>query len=351
MQIDQYVNFLERSWKHKRTVLGVGAPGVGKTYAWYQAAGRLGMDCIVMSAPLESPDSIRGYPARDAASGRATHTLFDGMARAMDAKVPTFVGVDDLGMAMDATLRSVLRFFQFREVDGRKLPDYVVLGAATNDVGHGAGVYGMLEPLKTRFDSIVNVETSVDAIVPYGLSRGWPVCLLGYLRNNPDALHDWKPSKSMHVDGACPRGWEHVAEWVNEGELDHEVIGGAVGKGQATAYLAFRRIMKDLPDVAAILMDPDNTIVPENPDARWMVSMALASQCTCDTFGAVVRYLGRIEQNLFKAFAIRSAFRSEAMKQKEKRLPAAYKPISASRDFVAWAVTDEGKDIISAVKS
>ena len=346
MKVNEYRDLLVKALPHKRRILAVGAPGVGKTFGAMEAAQILGMEFIGMCSALEDPSTIRGYPARGE-NGEATHCLFDGIARAFKAQAPTLLFFDDLGMSSESTMRSIVRLVQFGEIDNRRLPDCVVIGAATNDVGHGAGVYGMIEPLKSRFHSIVEVETDVDAVVSYGLSKGWHIGVLAFLRNSPASLHDWKPCKSMKIDGACPRGWEAVSEWLNLGIDDPEVIAGCVGKGQAAQALAFIGLQNELPDIDAILLDPDSAPVPENPSARYLVSMALASRINAQSFGQVRKYLTRLP-GMFRAFSIRDAFRAEAERRKAGRLGKDHQAISSSPDFTAWAVSTEGKEIWSA---
>ena len=346
MRIGEYRDFLVKALAKKRRILAVGAPGVGKTFGAAEATRILAWEFIGLCSALEDPSSIRGYPSRGD-NGEATHCLFDGIARAFRATKPTLLFFDDLGMASESTMRAIVRLVQFGEIDNRKLPDCVVIGAATNDVGHGAGVYGMIEPLKSRFHSIVTVETNIDDVVGYGLARNWPSWLLAYLRNEPTALHDWKPEKSMRVGGACPRGWEYLAEWDNDGIDDPEVWAGCVGKGRATQASAFKALINELPDVDACILDPDSAPVPANPSARYLVSMALASKMSAGNFGACVRYLNRLPA-MFRAFGIRDAFRAEDQKRKNQSLPKDHKPLSGSRDFTCWACSEDGKAVMAA---
>lgn len=347
MKIGELREFLVRFLPKRKKLLVVGPPGIGKTFAFMEAAEQLEWETIFISAPLEDPSTIRGYPSRGT-DGRAHHCLFDGIARAMDAVKPTVLLIDDLGMGSESTLKSILRFIQFREIDGRMLPDFVVICAATNDTSHGAGVFGLIEPLKSRFDTILTIETNLDDVVGYGLARNWPADLCAFLRNSSDSLHDWKPSKSMHIDGACPRGWEHVAQWINDGCEDPEVIAGCVGKGQATKYLAFRKLINELPDVDAILMDPTGAPIPKDPSAIYLVEMTLAARMTDRNFGAIMKYLLRLPAP-FRAHSVRDAFRSEVEKGKANLLPPNYRKIQGSRDFSAWVCSDDGKEIMGAV--
>jgi hypothetical protein len=348
MRISEARNLCVKALQARKQILWVGKPGVGKTYMHRQACAELGWDLITICSPLQSPVKVGGYPqAPKEVGGDATHCLFNGIAQAFRATRPTCLLWDDLGMAGGETLKSIVDFAQFRRIDDKILPECVSVMFASNDVGHGADVQGLIEPLKTRMHSIVGVETHVDDVVDYGLLKGWPTDLCAYLRNKPDALHDWKPSKSMSVDGACPRGWEYVGEWINLGIDDPEVIGGCVGKGQAAAYLAFRRLMSQLPDVDQILLDPAGAMVPEDPGAKWLVACALSTRMHGGTFGQCMTYLKRLKPALFRVFSMRDAYRLEVARRKEGSLPKDYRPIHTSRDYVAYASTPEGKEITS----
>jgi hypothetical protein len=236
-------------------------------------------------------------------------------------------------------------------VGERRFPDCVRLIALSNDSCHGAGVIGIIEPAKSRFDSIINVEPHVEDTCAYGLARNWPAWLLAYLRNQPDALYDYKPTKSMQIGGSDPRGWERVAKMDRLGLLDTpagvELVHGRVGKGRGTQALAFRELVNELPDIDAVLLDPDSAPVPENPSARFLISMALAGKINARNFGQAVKYLNKLPA-MFRAFSIRDAFRAEAQRRRDKSLPKDYAPINTSRDFTAWAVSDDGKDVMAA---
>lgn len=350
MTIGEFRTFIPKALGHRRRVLVKGKPGVGKTFSFAAACRQLKWDFIPICAPLQSPVKVGGYPRPpEKEGGDATHALFDGIAKAMRATEPTLVLFDDLGMAGGETLKAIVDFVQFGRIDSRTLPDCVTIAGATNDIGHGADVQGLIEPLKTRWHTIIEVETSIDDIVPYGLTQNWPTDLLAFLRNSPDSLHSWVPEKSIKVNGACPRGWEYVAEWVNIGIDDPEVIGGCVGQGEAAKYLAFRKLANNLPDIDQILLDPAGTPVPneEEPSASYLVTCALSSRMDGNTFGKCVTYLNRMGA-IFRGFCIKDAFKAEVARKQEGKLPANYKPISTSRDFVAWSSTKDGHDLLAA---
>lgn len=337
-----------QAWPKGRKILVVGPAGMGKTVGKRNAARRLNYDFISLSGPLLSPVKVGGYPiAPKEAGGDASHAPFGGIARAFRATKPTILDFDDIGMCGGETSKSVIEFVQFGEIDGRRLPDHVVISGSTNDIGHGADVQGMIEPLKTRWDTIVKLEVNVEDMVSYGLAMNWPTDLCAFLRSCPEAIHDLKPSKSIAIDGACPRGWEHVADWINMG-VDHpEVICGCVGKGRGTQYLAYRELINELPDPDAIILAPDTAIVPAKPDARYLVGMALSSKMTAQNFGAILKYLNRMPA-MFRAASVRDAFKAEANRKHDGTLPKGWVQLCTNRDFMAWVASEDGKVVMSA---
>lgn len=342
MKIGAFVDFLEVALKNNRRILSVGAPGVGKTFSWREAAKRLGWDFRSLSCPTIDPTYIRGYPYR--LNGSAAHAPFGVIHEVMATDKPTVLLFDDIGMATESVLKSVVEFIQFGSVDSHKLPNHVVIGAATNDVKHGAGVYGMIEPLKTRFHSIVEVETSIDDLMIYGMVNNWPDILLAYLRTKEDRVHDWKPSKSMHVDGACPRSWEYVAEWINHGVWDSEVLKGCVGPA-ALELIAFKDFLVDLPDLDDVIKDPEKARLPDNPSAQYFVTTALARKMSAKNFGPILKYTQRM-RDMFTALCVRTAIRAESAKRKVKALPTGYSPISSAPEFTQWACSEQGQQIM-----
>lgn len=351
MVIPAYKELLRKSLPHRRRVLAVSKPGMGKTSANMQVCEELTWDMITMCLPLDDPSTIRGYPRPPAvAGGDAEHCLFDGMAKAFRADKPTLLFFDDIGQASESTLKAVMRIIQFGELDGKVLPECVTIGGATNDVGHGAGVQGMIEPLKSRFHTIVTIDQDHDAVVMYGLAHGWPTWLCAFIRNCPDALNTWKPSKSMLIDGSCPRGIEYLAEWDNIGVEDGEVWSGCVGRDVAVRALAFKRLQNDLPDIDALILDPDAAPVPADPGAKFLITTTLATRLDCNNFGSVLRYLQRLPQT-FRAYSIRDAFGIESALRASNKLPKGHKAISTSRDYTSWVLSQDGREILSSVKS
>lgn len=349
MRIGEWKALVGAAYAKNKRLCGVGPAGIGKTQVAEEVARDMGWEYASICMPMASPVTLMGYPYRD--GDVAGHTPFGALNKALHSKGPFVLIYDEIGGASNETVKAMLRQLQFGEVGDKKLPEHVRMICLSNDVGHGADVMGIIEPAKDRFHSIVNIEAHIDDTINYGLIHGWPAWELGYLRNSPDALHDLKPQKSMQRSGATPRGWDYLAQLDADGMLDmecgSELACGAVGKGRGTAAMAFRGLVNELPDVDALILDPDSAPVPENPSAKFFVAMALAGRMTAGNFGAIAKYVIRLGA-MFEAYTIRDAFRAEATRKKENKLPKDHKALSSSRDFVAWATSERGKAVMAA---
>ena len=349
MRISEFSALLDSAFKESLQLLVVGPAGVGKTQAPQDWCNRNGWDWHAVCMPLADPPFLMGYPFRE--NGHAGHAPFGVLDKCLNATKPTLLILDEIGGATSTVIKAGLRLLQFKEVCGRRMPDCVKIIAMSNDIGHGADVLGMVEPMKDRFISIINVEPHVDDTVAYGLANGWPAWLLAFLRNSPDCLHDLKPMKSMQRSGATPRGWEGVSKLDRGGFLNmpiaSELICGAVGKGAGTKALAFRELVNELPDVDACILSPETSPVPDNPSARYLVSMALATKVTAGNFGQCLKYLNRLPA-MFRACAIRDAFRGEQHRKREGTLPKGWAALASSRDFTAWVCSEDGKVVMAA---
>jgi len=78
MRVREVVPFLERALRAWMRPLLVGPPGCGKSQMYGQAARRCGMEQIILSAPLQSPVKVGGYPRPPAQAGAATLKRLEG---------------------------------------------------------------------------------------------------------------------------------------------------------------------------------------------------------------------------------------------------------------------------------
>lgn len=310
----QLVTLLSAAIPQRLPILITGAPGVGKSDIVAQAATLTGAEIILSHPAVADPTDAKGLPWPKADKDEATFLPFGELARALKATAPTVWFLDDLGQATPAVQASFMQLILARRVNGHILPDCVTFVAATNRRADRAGVSGILEPVKSRFATIVELHPDVDSWANWAFGAGIPSVLIAFLRFRPDLLSDFKPTADMS-NSPMPRTWASLAK-LEALSLPQQVelaaMSGAVGDGPAAEYIAFRRMFQSLTSVDAILLDPAGCKLPTAPNELFAVATALASKATdknLSRIGTVATRLMDAGRGEFSALLMRDCIR------------------------------------------
>ncbi|MEW5891080.1 MAG: ATP-binding protein [Pseudomonadota bacterium] len=287
----------------------VGSPGVGKSEIVSQAAQAANADIIISHPAVADPTDVKGLPWPGKDGEHATFLPFGELKQALDATKPTVWFLDDLGQSTPAVQAGYMQLLLARRVNGHKLPDCVTFVAATNRRGDKAGVNGILEPVKSRFTTIVELQPTLDDWCAWALNNGVPPELIAFLRFRPNLLQDFKPSVDMD-NSPCPRTWKAVADILTKTSLGqhqsllYPAVAGAVGEGAAVEFVEFLKTYRNLPNPDAILLNPDTAKIPSDPSALYAVSAALAHKANTSNFDRVMTYMRRLKDAGFAEFAV-----------------------------------------------
>src|SRR5271156_851581 len=153
--------FLSRAIPARLPILITGAPGIGKSDIVAAAAVDAKADLILSHPAVADPTDAKGLPWPGKNGTEATFLPFGELAQAIKAKNPTVWFLDDLGQASPAVQASFMQLLLARRVNGHVLPDCVTFVAATNRRADRAGVSGILEPVKSRFATIVELVATI----------------------------------------------------------------------------------------------------------------------------------------------------------------------------------------------
>jgi hypothetical protein len=313
MTISEMIVFLGKAIAARLPVLITGAPGIGKSDLVDQSARAAGADMILSHPAVSDPTDAKGLPW--VVDGAATFLPFGELHRAIHATQPTVWFLDDLGQATPAVQASFMQLLLARRVNGHALSDYVTFIAATNRRADRAGVSGILEPVKSRFASIVELVPDVDSWCQWALDHNVPPELIAFLRFKPDLLCAFTASNDL-VNSPVPRTWSHAAKILDLGlpaGVQHAALAGAVGDAAATELLAFLRLYAQLPNIDQILLTPTTAPIPTAPASLYAVASALAYRANKGNFDRIAQYCTRLmsAHGEFAALCVRDCVRRQ----------------------------------------
>ena len=325
MNPSQLTKLLAHSFRHRRKVLVKGEPGIGKSDIITQAVERAEADLVMMHPSVSDPTDFKGMPALvcDGGVNLAEFLPFGDLRKLLEAKALTVCFMDDIGQAPHAVQAALMQLIQARCINGHEISEHVVFCGATNDSDHMAGVSSLLEPVKSRFDSIIELKASIKDWKQWALTRGnMPPVLIAFLELRPDLLSAFKATTEL-VNSPTPRTAAAVGKWINEGVTDMEVIAGSAGTAFAAELLGFLKVYHSMPDINDITATPDSARLPDSPATSFAVCSALTHYADKANFPAFQTYLIRMG----KEWELR-AMRSIIVKHKE---------LAETSTFITWA--------------
>lgn len=310
--IKELTTILRAAAERRRTVLASGAPGVGKTDAVKQVAEQLEYDLIIEHPSVREPIDFVGLPAN--VDGRAEFLPYGTLRRIIEAEQPTILFLDDLGQAPPAVQAACMQLLLAREVCGRKISDQVVMFAATNRKEDRCGVTGLLEAVKSRFATIVEVIPDVDEWCEWALEREVSIDVVAFIRWKPDMLWTFEPTHAM-VNQPSPRTVANAADVIGWGlppNIEYKTLSGAVGEGWTADFISFRELKSELPRIDTIFANPKRAKLPKSQGAKYSITTSLAIKITADLFGAAVTYLKRLKEKEFLVLFTKDVYRRDA---------------------------------------
>lgn len=326
MKASQLEACISYAVKHKLPVLVKGAPGTGKSDIIAQACTAAGAELIISHPVVSDPTDYKGLPFPVKGKEEASFLPFGDLLRLIKADKPTVFFLDDLGQAPASVQASCMQLILARRINGHRVSEQVVFLAATNRRQDRAGVTGILEPVKSRFAAIVELEVDLDDWVEWAYQQELPAELIAFIRYRPNLLHDFRPSADI-VNTPCPRTVAYVGTMLKAGipaGLDYELIAGAAGEGFAAEFMGFLNIYQELPDIPGLIQNPEQAPVPLEPSLLFAICGALVQKANPGNFGSILRYVKRLPAE-FQVLLVRDAVKRN-------------KALSSAPGFSAWAV-------------
>ncbi|MDR2233873.1 MAG: AAA family ATPase [Tannerella sp.] len=287
---------LKFMFQNRENVLIKGKPGSGKTSVVKQVAEELGMDIVISHPVVSDPTDYKGLPFASPDDREAHFLPFGELNRLIKADKPLLYFMDDIGQSSESVQKSLMCLLLERKINGFNVSDHVIFCAATNRRNDLAGVQGILEPVKSRFATILELETDTDDWIEWAINNNMPVPLISFIRFRPNLLDDFKPTRDI-INSPSPRTIAAVGRMQNQGlseDIMLDVFAGAAGQGFAIEYMSFLKVWTKLPSIDRIIMNPEETPVPTDPATLYALTGMLASNCRDVTCDAIMKYVQRM---------------------------------------------------------
>lgn len=291
-------------------VLIKGAPGIGKTDIVCAAAKIAKCGLVIMHPAVSDPIDFKGLPA--IVGSHAEFLPYGQLRLLIEADKPTVCFIDDIGQAPHAVQAALMQLIQQREIDGLKISDHVVFCGATNDSSHMAGVQSILEPVKSRWHTIVELQADQIEWVRWAQKHGIREEILAFIMfRGMEVLHNFKPTRDL-TNTPSPRTVAGAAKLFAAGLYSHTILAGACGEGWAAEFLGFLKVYRTLPDPDECIKNPTTARVPSGEDAATLfaIAVALSLRATKGNFAAITTYLKRLPKE-HEVFAVRDALARE----------------------------------------
>ena len=344
---ESYPILVERT---KRFIINlIGAPGIGKSSAVYQAAAQLSVE---LSAKLKKevtvvvrelriggrdPADIAGY--RIVSGEKTIATLPDWWPTADEPFGILFL--DELAQGMLASMNALSEIMLDHRLGDFLLPPGWVVVAASNRKADRAGVNRVPSQIQDRMLTL-NIEVDVDEAKDYAIAHDWVDTIPAYWNYRPAHLH--------HLDdqgfGSTQRSWEVVSD-LERADLSPDVtstlIAAAIGGEVSASYSAFKKYQAELPDLKDLIADPKGWTVEYKPEITYALIGALSTVMAKDPASyadAIITYVKRLPKQEFAFCCIADAerFNARAIAQGEK-----VKPLSVAKAYTEWLV--DNKDV------
>jgi len=316
---------LQFSIREKLPVLIKGAPGIGKSDIVMQACKDANADLIISHPVVSDPTDYKGLPFPDK-EGKEAHFLpFGELNQLINADKPTVFFFDDLGQAPMSVQAASMQLILARRINGHKVSPHVVFMAATNRRADKAGVMGILEPVKSRFSAIVELEVSHEDWIAWAIENNMPSELTSFIQFMPNMLNDFRPTADI-INSPCPRTVAYVGKILNgkpSDEIRSALVAGAAGEGFAAEFEAYLTIYNKLPSWAEFIKTADKLEVPKDPAMLYAYSGFISGNVDTKSIPSAMMFVKRMSTE-FQVLCMKDAIRRA-------------KSIGNTQQFIDWA--------------
>jgi MoxR-like ATPase len=290
MKPSQVTTALETLLTVKQPAFLWGPPGVGKSQVVAQIATARGLDLIDIRAVLLDPVDLRGIPRIDEES-KAVWCSPSFLPR----KGSGILFLDELNTAPPLVQAACYQLILDRKLGEYTLPEGWTVIAAGNRDSDRAVTHRMPSALANRMVHL-EFEPDLDDWLEWAEENDIEPKLQAFLRFRPKLLHAFDPKKDEKAFPS-PRSWEFVSRILSaapDRETSGGLLKGTVGEGAAAECMAFLKIYDELPDAEAVLADPGNIAIPDDPAVIYALCESVARKASQEAMPSMAVLASRL---------------------------------------------------------
>jgi len=314
-----------------RPVLLTGPVGVGKTDIVRQAAAKRNWPVIDKRASQMTATDIT-LPFPDAATGLIKGFVPDWLPR-VDRDGPEgilmFDELTDAALSVQAALNQLTLE---RCTPNYRLPDgWRIVATGNRQIDRAAA--GKVSRATANRLALIEVKPDIAALVSHGRSIGIADELLAYIMNAErilkqagktgddllECVHKYpQGSGSDAVAFLTPRSLFACSPLFSMNLGDSQLsrlLGQNVGDETAEAIVNFLATYRLLPDLNAILANPESAKIHREPSVNFALSVALVSKLTLANVDQIAAYVARLDAGYQAAFWSNAIAKDKAFKE------------------------------------
>lgn len=229
--------------------------------------------------------------------------------------------IDEMPQAVVMMQNALAGLMLDRFVGDLSLSPEVYIIATGNRTQDKAGANRVVSQLANRVMHL-EMEPHLDDWCDWAFDKGIDVTLISFLRFRPNLLCDFDPDR---FSNPTPRMWEKCNDVPGDlpAELYHAMVSGLVGEGAAAEYIGFKQIAEKMPNPDALLLNPKDAPVPDDPATLYALSGALAVRASQSNFDNLMTYTDRMPAE-FQVLLVKDSLRAD-------------KKLANTKAFIGWA--------------
>lgn len=281
------------------------SPGMGKSSIVKQIAEEYKLKLIDCRLSTMEPVDLQGLPWLN--NGKAEFQPYSFFPLE-DTPIPEgyegfLLFMDEMNSASKATQAAAYRVILDREIGQHKLHPYCAVVAAGNKLTDGAITTKLSTAMSSRVIHLnmeVNFEDWRDN---FALPQKIDERIIAYLSMYPEKLMEFDPDKEDQTFPS-PRTWEFTSKLIqaNNGKINNivDLLAGAITGEQASAFVQFCKVYKDILSIKDIVANPDADC-PVDKATQWAIVIHLSNAVDDVTMEPVLKWA---EAKLDKSLAL-----------------------------------------------